>query len=184
MDKFNNKYRIPSTRLQHWDYASAGSYFLTICTKNRKHFFGEIENGEMSLTALGEAVQNEWLNTPAIRPDMHLELGEFVVMPNHFHGVLGIGNNAFNAAVNKNSYTGAKPANKFGPQSKNLGSILRGFKSAVTTFARKNNIEFDWQARFHDHIIKDYRECLRISNYIINNITNWKDDRFYRGGPS
>ncbi|MEO7312886.1 MAG: hypothetical protein ABIX01_21050 [Chitinophagaceae bacterium] len=184
MDKLNNKYRIPSARLQTWDYASAGLYFITICTKNRNHFFGEIEIGEMLLTGLGTLVQQEWLNTPSIRPDMHLQLGEFVVMPNHFHGVLDIGKNAFNTAVNRNSYKGVASANKYGPQSKNLGSILRGFKSAVTTFARKNNIGFNWQERYHDHIIRDYGECIRISNCIIHNIANWKDDRFYQGPPS
>jgi hypothetical protein len=70
--------------------------------------------------------------------------------------------------------------NKFGPQSKNLASILRGFKSAVTTFARINNIQFGWQPRFHDHIIRNDESFQRISKYIANNQANWNDDNFYR----
>ena len=96
MDKFQNKYRIASARLQHWDYGSPGLYFITVCTKNRKHYFGEISNDEMILNDLGFFVQSEWIKSPEIRPDMNLELGEFVVMPNHFHGIMIIGDNAFN----------------------------------------------------------------------------------------
>lgn len=70
--------------------------------------------------------------------------------------------------------------NKFGPQAKNLASIIRGFKSAVTTFARTNNIPFDWQARFHDHIISTEDEYFRIADYIVNNPNSWHKDKFYK----
>jgi hypothetical protein len=83
-EKFRNKYRIASARLQTWDYSSNAAYFITLCTRNRKHFFGTIANGEMQLNAIGKIVETEWINTPAIRPYMNLELDEFVVMPNHF----------------------------------------------------------------------------------------------------
>jgi hypothetical protein len=56
---------------------------------------------------------------------------------------------------------------------------MRGYKSAVTTFARKNNIPFDWQPRFHDHIIRNAGEYARISNYILNNPRKWREDKFY-----
>lgn len=186
MDKFKNKYRIASARLQNWNYGSPGLYFITICTKGRKHFFGEIENTEMVLNELGLIVNSEWVKTLAIRPDMNLELGEFVTMPNHFHAIIMIGENEFNCrdAMHRVSAprgvpTNTIPANKFGPQSKNLGSIMRGFKSAVTTASQKLNIEFGWQDRFHDHIIRDHNEFIRISNYIATNPQNWKDDRFF-----
>jgi putative transposase len=78
MDKFKNKYRIPSARLQSWDYGSRGLYFITICTKDRNHYFGEIENDEMVLNELGLIVNSEWEKTTEIRPDMNLELGEFI----------------------------------------------------------------------------------------------------------
>ena len=184
MDKFQNKYRIPSSRLQNWNYGSPGLYFITVCTKNREHYFGEISNGEMILNELGFFVQSEWIKSPEIRPDMNLELGEFVVMPNHFHGIMIIGENEFNRvddgrdAMHRVS-TPTTPANKFGPQSKNLGSIMRGFKSSVTTHSKILNIEFGWQARYHDHIIRSHDEFVRISNYILTNPGNWKDDKFF-----
>ncbi|OOV27576.1 hypothetical protein BXU11_08900 [Flavobacterium sp. LM5] len=187
MKKFQNKYRIPSARLQNWDYGANGAYFITICTQNRIHFFGNIVNtfsqNEMILTDLGKTVEQEWLKTITLRPDMNLELGNFVVMPNHFHAILIIGQNEFNSGSktdtnNHNSITNT--ANKFGPQSKNLASIIRGFKSAVTIFAKKNGyLDFGWQPRYHDHIIRNSIEFERIQNYIANNIENWNKDKFY-----
>lgn len=187
MDKFQNKYRISSARLENWNYGSPGLYFITVCTKNRAHYFGEISNDQMILNELGFFVQSEWIKSPEIRPDMNLELGEFLVMPNHFHGIMIIGENEFNrvddgrAAMHLVSTSNAPPtpANKFSPQSKNLGSIMRGFKSSVTTHSKILNVEFDWQARFHDHIICSHDEFVRISNYILNNPNNWKDDKFF-----
>jgi len=208
---FNNKYRISSARLQAWDYGNAGMYFITICTKNREFYFGEIFNpildsamdcfvvvetrciaslppqnnpqnnpqnsppktSPMQLSPIGKIAEAEWIKAIELRPDMNLELGEFVVMPNHFHGIMIIHENQYNS--NGNLY-----ANRFGPQSKNLASIIRGYKSAVTTYARKNNIPFDWQPRFHDHIIRSADEYYRISNYIVNNPAEWQKDRFFR----
>jgi putative transposase len=69
--------------------------------------------------------------------------------------------------------------NLFAPQSKNLSSIIRGYKSAVTIYARKNNIDFNWQPRFHDHIIRTMDDYYKISNYIINNPAKWIEDKFY-----
>jgi putative transposase len=181
LDKFQNKYRIASTRLQNWNYASPGLYFITICTKNRKRYFGEITNDTMTLNDLGLFVQSEWIKSPELRPDMNLELGEFVVMPNHFHGIMMIGENEFNRVDGGRDamHRVSTCANKFGPKSKNLGSIMRGFKSSVTTYSKKLNVEFGWQERFHDHIIRNHDEFVRISNYILNNPNNWKEDKFF-----
>ncbi|HAL80914.1 MAG TPA: hypothetical protein DCO83_00710, partial [Mucilaginibacter sp.] len=193
--------------LQTWDYAANAMYFITICTANREHFFGNIVETqciasltdmpnmpeyEMQLNDLGRVVELEWLKTKELRPDMNLELGEYVVMPNHFHSIILIGDNQFNTkgyenrvgipvhgGNDVNDYLNDDPKNKFGPQTKNLASVLRGFKSAVTTYARKNNIPFDWQARFHDHIISTNNEYLRITDYIENNPQNWRKDKFY-----
>lgn len=185
MDKFKNKYRISSARLQNWDYGNNSSYFITICTKNKEHLFGEILNGEMQLNELGELVEKEWLRTLELRPDMELELGEFKVMPNHFHGIIIIGKNEYNSNFEFHKLSNAT-ANKFGVQSKNLASIIRGFKSSVTTKFKTNFInKFEliqsstiWQPRFHDHIIRDANSFERIQNYISNNPLNWKDDNF------
>jgi len=70
--------------------------------------------------------------------------------------------------------------NKFGPQSQNLASIVRGFKSGVTTYARKNNIEFAWQSRYYDHIIRNYKSWKKIRQYIQQNPNNWLDDEKYK----
>jgi REP element-mobilizing transposase RayT len=197
-EKFRNKYRIPTARWQQWDYASEGIYFITICTKNRQHFFGEIIDGRMILNDFGKTVKNEWIKSVEIRPDMHLELGEFVVMPNHFHAVIMIGENRYNTKLrdldgygcggdamhcvskgNRHENLTIQPKNQFGSQSKNLASIIRGFKSGVTTYSKKYGIsEFQWQARYHDHVIRNPYSFERIQNYIINNPRNWKEDTF------
>ena len=101
-----NKYRIPSARWQNWNYQNAASYFITICTRKRKHYFGEIEGGKMYLSNIGNIVESEWLKTPEIRSNMNLQLDEFVVMPNHFHAILIIGENEFktNSARNRKTW--------------------------------------------------------------------------------
>ncbi len=173
--KFQNKYRIESARLKNWDYGSNAIYFVTICTQHRKHYFGKITNAKMILNAIGELVAKEWLLTPEIRPDMNLEMGEFMVMPNHFHALITIGKNNFNRRY---AMLGVSTKSKFGPQSKNLASIIRGFKSAVTVNARKINPQFTWHVRFHDHIVRDFDSFQRIEQYIINNPSKWDEDLY------
>ena len=201
---FNNKYRIPSARLKNWNYANEAMYFVTICTKNRENYFGEIFNpGDHTIpkikpTIIGEIAHSEWYKSIELRPDMNLELGEFVVMPNHIHGIIIIGANEINKpkgggndrdamhcvsivpTTNNINTDDTKYKNHFAPQSKNLSSIIRGYKSAVTTFAKKNNIEFEWQSRFHDHIIRSMDDYHRISKYILNNPSKWLNDKFYQ----
>jgi putative transposase len=192
LEKFQNKYRLPSARLQDWDYRSNAAYFITICTALKKCFFGTIRDGEMSLNVLGEIVVNEWLRTPVIRHDMNLIMDVFVVMPNHIHGIIIIGKNGYNRIMNNDNNidgcsrdamhgvsTGTNTKNQFGPQVKNLSSIIRGFKSAVTVNARKIDPDFAWQSRFHDHIIRDNRSYERIMNYIIDNPKKWDADNFF-----
>lgn len=84
--KFQNKYRIESTRLQNWDYGWPGAYFITICTNNRECYFGNIENGDMKLSQHGDIANEMWYEIT--KHSKHIELGEFVVMPNHVHGIL------------------------------------------------------------------------------------------------
>ena len=204
--KFRNKYRIPSTRLQNWDYGWNGAYFITICTLNREFFLGDIVDGEMKLSEIGEMANKFWLEIPEHFPFVKLDV--HVVMPNHVHGIIVIdktddghdelndkcnhgGNEQYverevDRNVDRNAETQnfaslpsmdkQQPKNKFGPQSKNLASIIRGYKTGVTKYARKKNIEFAWQSRFHDHIIRDDESYQRIRNYIINNPKKWDDD--------
>jgi len=86
MAKFQNKYRSESARAQWWDYGWNGAYFITICTKNREHFFGEIQHGKMELSPLGVIADILWHEIP--NHASFVELGDFVVMPNHIHGIL------------------------------------------------------------------------------------------------
>ena len=184
-DKYRNTYRIPPARLQTWNYASEAAYFVTICTKNRRNYFGNISGGQIEYATMGSIARQEWLRTPGLRADMNIQLDEFVLMPNHFHAIVIIGANDYNGRDSMHRVsTPPVNANAFGPQRKNLGSIIRGFKSSVTTYARKNNIEFDWQERFHDHVIRNDVEHERIKNYIKNNVVNWKGDKFYAKNES
>jgi putative transposase len=178
-DKFQNKYRIPSSRLKNWDYGHSAAYFITICTANREHFFGEIENANMLVSEIGAIAQQEWLKSTEIRPDMNLFMGDFVLMPNHFHAIVFIGDNQYNTSesIDGKPIVSTHLPNRFGAQSKNLASIVRGFKSAVTTYARKNNIPFDWQTRYHDHVIRNEAEYQKITHYIQYNVIRWEDDK-------
>lgn len=94
MKKYHNKYRIPSARLQSWDYGNNGAYYITICTKNRIHFFGNIIDTDvptMQLNAFGEIAHKYWMEIPDHFP--FVELANFVIMPNHTHGILIIDKN-------------------------------------------------------------------------------------------
>ncbi len=169
--KFQNKYRISSARLQGYDYGANGAYFVTICTKNRVCYFGDISNvvetgncPSLRPTVIGHAVIEFWKNIPNHYP--FVELGEFVVMPNHIHGIL---------FFNKYEKREWQP-NQFGVQSQNLGAVIRAFKSTTKRYANQNNIEFEWQARYHDRIIRDEKGLNAIRAYIINNPQKWFDD--------
>lgn len=183
--KFKNIFRINSTRLHNWDYCREGAYFITICTQNREKYFGKIINGEMKLSEIGEIVKTEWIKTFEMRVDMNIQMGEYVIMPNHFHAIIIIGNNEFNIrrdamhCVSIQNIDNNEFKNNFGPQSKNLASIIRGFKMGVTTYARKIHVDFAWQPRFYDHIIRNNESFNQIQTYISENPMKWINDTFY-----
>ena len=96
-------------------------------------------------------------------------------MPNHIHGVLFINK------ANKHDWQ----LNKFGVQSQNLASIIRGYKASVKTYATINDIKFDWQPRYYDHVIRNEKEYLNINGYIANNPEQWllsgdNEDNLYK----
>lgn len=196
MEKFKQTYRIPSARLKGFDYGSNGLYFITICTHQRIHYFGEIvetrncasgdhpvetrdcasnlpietiETGNrpsLQATEIGRIAHQYWSEIPQHYP--FVELDEFVVMPNHLHGIL------FFNRPDKIDWV----ESKFGVQSRNLAAVIRGFKSSVKRYANLNSIEFDWQARFHDSIIRNEEALRNISDYIRNNPINWMQDEY------
>ena len=179
MKKYNNKYRIESVRLKNWDYRNNGAYFITINTGNRKHFFGEIINSEMQLSPIGEYAENFWMEIPKHFP--FVELGNFVVMPNHTHGILIINNtdSVMDKSLQCNDCTGNQYYSDISPKSGSISTIIRSYKSVVSKHARLLNPEFNWQPKFHDHVIRNSESFERIQNYIENNPSNWKEDKFY-----
>lgn len=94
MERFGNKYRVDSTRLKGYDYTSNGIYFITICTKNRKWLFGEIVQSQIKLSQMGKIVFDCWYDLPNHYSNIILD--EFIVMPNHIHGIIKIMNNLDN----------------------------------------------------------------------------------------
>jgi len=186
IEKFQNKYRIPTNRFQGYDYGAHGLYFVTICTKDKIHYFGEItvetcdctsQNNEtrnsrdetrncasLRTTAIGQIAIDFWKDIPKHYPFVALD--EFIVMPNHIHGIL------FFNRPDKTDWN----ENKFGIQSRNLAAIIRAYKSSVKRYANQNGIEFEWQSRFHDRIIRDREEWSAIKEYIINNPEKWNND--------
>jgi REP element-mobilizing transposase RayT len=215
-DRFKQQYRISSARLQGYDYGQNGAYFVTICTKNRGHYFGEIIAKEtqniasLRATPIGEIANEFWKKIP--EHFSFVILDEFTIMPNHVHGIIVIDKNKLQNITSSETQniTGSETQNiagsgtqniassetqniagsetqniaslqgdyknKFGPQSGNLPSIIRGYKAAVKSFATANNIEFGWQPRFHDRIIRNEDEMNRIRKYIVENPDNWFRD--------
>jgi len=95
-DKFQDIYRIPSARAEWWNYGWNAAYFVTICTQNREYYFGDVIDGKMEWSEIGIIAKQEWLKTPTIRPDMNIKLYDYIVMPNHFHAIIIIGENQYN----------------------------------------------------------------------------------------
>ena len=171
-----------SIRLQEYDYANAGAYFITICTHQRESLFGEIADGGVILTQIGAIVDECWCATPDHFPSA--ELDAYSVMPNHLHGIVIITQHAANVgarhAVPLQSRPESTPAQAFGkPISGSLPTIVRSFKSAA---ARLVNIARDtpsaplWQRNYYEHIIRNENDLNRIRAYIENNPSTWETD--------
>ena len=148
------KYRKPN-RLKYYDYSNAGWYFVTICTQNHLHHFGEILDKEMVLNDVGSITNKIWNEIPDHYPTV--ELDEFIIMPNHIHGII----------IN-NSDVGERHASPL------LGNIIGSFKSAVTKSVHLyDNNNFKWQRSFYDRIIRNEKELYNIRKYIQQNPHKW-----------
>ena len=194
MDKFQNKYRIPSARLQNWDYRSAGAYFITINTKNGEYYFGDVVDAKMQLSNIGVTADILWCEI--INHTKNVELGEFVVMPNHVHGILILDGNdnggcndgcrddacivstTTDTDMGKTKNSKNQQMAKISPKPGSVSCIIGSYKSAVSKHAHRLGYEFEWQERFYDHIIRNDKSYIRIANYIINNPQNWENDKF------
>jgi len=182
--KFKGRYRIEFARLRSWDYASPGWYFVTICTKNKRTFFGRIDQETSILNELGQAVFQYWSEIP--HHHHHTTIDEFIVMPNHIHGIIIIvevldTKTSHNVETLHATSLRLSKMSSISPVKGSLGVIVRSFKSAVSRWARKNDYPtFAWQPRFHDHIIRDEDSLARIRTYIQNNLQRWEVDRYFR----
>ncbi len=156
-----------SIRLPGYDYSSEGAYFVTICTKNREELFGKIEDGQMRLNDIGESVEHVWFGLPDRY--QNIEIDEFAVMPNHFHGIVWID---YVGASLVGARAGTRPA-------PTLGGIIGGFKSLTTVGHIKQSIYNPpklWQRNYHERIIRNDTELFQIRKYIVENPLKWGED--------
>ena len=162
-----DKYHRRSIRLAGYDYGQAGAYFVTICTRDRACLFGSVTNGELRLNDAGTMVKTVWQDLPSHYP--HVELDEFVVMPNHVHGTLMLCDEVG---------AGLKPA----PTTRHHGlpEIIRGFKTfsarRVNELRRTPGMQL-WQRNYHEHVIRDEDSLNRLREYVVNNPAQWESDR-------
>ncbi len=177
-----------SIRLKGYDYSREGLYFITICCQDKVCLFGDVVDEKMILNEYGLVAQNEWLKTPEIRPNV--ELGEFVVMPNHIHGIIRLIHDPRRGELHSPPNTGEFDGDECNEgecnsplprgTSQTIGAIVRGYKSAVTKKLNSMNIgHVIWQRNYHEHIIRNEKSYQRIAEYIINNPAKWEDDKFY-----
>ncbi len=160
-----------SIRLRGYDYSQAGAYFVTVCVQGRECLFENVVGGKMRLNEYGHIVAGEWTKTAEMRDE--IELDEFVVMPNHFHGIVIV--------VCRGTARRAPTVERFGkPVSGSIPTITRSFKSAVTKrineMRRTPGVKL-WQRNYYEHTIRDEPELNRIRKYIADNPAKWETDR-------
>ncbi|HOY61179.1 MAG TPA: transposase [Candidatus Woesebacteria bacterium] len=185
--KFEKQYR-----LKNWDYSSDGFYFITICTKDRENYFGDIQNDKMKLSQIGMVTQKYLLQIP-----MHYKnilIDEFSIMPNHVHILLNNGvlsgrpmpwssleKSVSNSGRHMPWHVPTKNINYINtfshPIKNSISMVINHYKSAVTKEINKSNQEFSWQTRFHDEIIKNEKHYWAVKRYIKNNVINWNKDK-------
>ena len=157
-------YRKNSLRLKNYDYSRNGAYFITICTQNREHLFGEIKNGEMILNDAGNMIkrwyyelENKFINVKAL---------DMVIMPNHIHFILIIISMKENISIPKMiQWFKIMTTNEY----------IRGVKSNIYPPFQKRI----WQRNYYEHIIRNEKSFNNIQNYIINNPQKWENDILY-----
>ena len=201
-------YQRKSPRRKKYDYTSPWGYFITICTKDREHYFGEIHDGKMVLNKLRKYCAHEIQNIKNNRKSV--EIHEYIVMPNHVHILMVM--NEFDKTMNtgykikpdsrrdglvghpknheNNTWLGcvtnaSLQNNQIIVRHKNyqwphIWSIIGTFKWNITKYAKQNNIPFARQSSYHDHIIRNEKSYNNIKYYIQTNPEKWEDDVFYK----
>jgi REP element-mobilizing transposase RayT len=193
MTKLVGAQKKKSLRLEGYDYSKEGAYFITITSVDHKCLFGNVIEGKNGLSNYGRIVHDEWLKSSKVRSEIELFEDEFVVMPNHIHGIVWVIPGRRQENVIKKSSpplvraTGRLPIHNAGryepgPSSKSLSAFVAGYKSAVT---KKINIirgtpgKSVWMRNYHDRVIRNERELKAIRVYINGNPLKWELDRYY-----
>ncbi len=182
-----NTHHRRSTRLKDYDYSQAGAYFVTICTQNRQCLFGEIVDREMRLNHLGHIANDQWNAIPQRFP--MVELDEFVVMPNHIHGIITIVGAPLAGAQNSMPLAGAPIERAAARAAPTVGDIVGAYKSLcvhhglswIKQHQPNRMLGKLWQRNYYEHIIRNEREINRIREYIRNNQAQWELDKLYPG---
>jgi len=181
-----------SIRLQGYDYSQNGAYFITLCTHNRECLFGQIQNGQMILNEYGKMVEQCWNNLSNHYDN--IELDAYVIMPNHFHGIILITDNVDNVdnvRAIRELPIHELPIHELPRQQQKqrqqqrrkmlLPKIVGRFKmnSAKQINQMRNTPGISvWQRNYYEHIIRDEKSLENIRNYIINNPAKWQDDDY------
>jgi putative transposase len=173
-----------SIRLKHYDYSQHGAYFVTICVQDKQEMFGTIDDGVMRLNKHGEIAQQVWESLPTRFPGTDIDY--FVVMPNHFHGIIvrideiGDIHHMKNAEEQHiSSLTrGTLQMYANAPQRwQSLGEIVRTFKAATCRNIHKEGCtEFVWQRNYYESIVRNDEHLHTLRNYIVNNPNTWHKD--------
>jgi putative transposase len=175
-------------RLKGYDYSQEGLYYITICTYNHLHLFGKIENREMILNNAGRMVEQQWREL--VCRFENIKLREFIVMPNHFHGIVeSVGVPLWGTQNDRQTQETRQPQGIGQPQgiAPTVGDVVGAFKSLTTNdyirkVKQKNWQSFDkklWQRNFYEHIIRDQESNLKIAEYIQTNPLKWREDKYY-----
>ena len=165
-------------RMRGFDYSRSGSYFVTICVRDHREVFGEIHEGQLTLNDYGKLVEKHWLEIPSHYQNVQLD--EFIVMPNHVHGIIVIANNA-NHGIGK--FVGTEqcsvPVTGMNKRTGLLSTAIKSFKEKCLKQIRNNpdSCDFQWQRSFYDHIIRDEQSLNNIRQYIRDNPRLWTLDR-------
>ncbi len=177
-----------SIRLKGYDYSRAGLYFVTICTRDRLCLFGKIQNGKMILNDAGTMIERQWQEL--INHFEKNKLHEFIVMPNHFHGIIEfpvgaplVG--ALDEEGTRNVFPNTRVPTRGTPTM--VGNVVGAFKSLSTNEYIRNVKKNDWrpfnkklwQRNFYEHIVRDHASYLRIAEYIQTNPLKWQEDKYY-----
>lgn len=157
-------------RLSGFDYSDFGYYFVTICTQDQELHFSDVKNYKMILHEFGVIVQKQWLWLCTRYP--YVKLDEFIVMPNHLHGII---------IINDNNVGTGRDLSLQKNKIKSLSELIGAFKTTSSKKIHENHRiglpRFQWQRSFYDRIIRNNHELCRIRNYIKNNPINWGRDR-------